>query len=47
MKLLGFISGRELRSSGLNLRMGPVGCPETSVRNYHHCLRNSPEERGS
>ena len=24
--------------------MGPIGCPETSVRSYHHTLRNSPEE---
>jgi hypothetical protein len=23
----------------------PIGCPETSVRNYHYRLRNSPEER--
>jgi hypothetical protein len=22
-----------------------VGFPETSVRNYHHLLRNNPEER--
>ena len=22
--------------------MGPIGCPETSVRNYHHSLRNNP-----
>ena len=29
------------------LRMGPLGCPETSVINYHYSLRNSPEERGS
>jgi hypothetical protein len=21
--------------------MGPLGCPETSVRNYHYLLRNS------
>jgi hypothetical protein len=27
--------------------MGPIGCPETSVRNYHNSLRNSPEERSS
>jgi hypothetical protein len=27
--------------------MGPIGCPETSVRNCHHSLRNNPEERGS
>jgi len=25
--------------------MGPVCCPETSVRNYHYSLRNNPEER--
>ena len=27
--------------------MGPIGCPETSVRNYQYLLRNSPEERSS
>ena len=27
--------------------MGPIVCPETSVRNYHHWLRNDPEERSS
>jgi hypothetical protein len=27
--------------------MGPTGCPETSVRIYHHYLRNIPEERSS
>jgi len=27
--------------------MGPIGCPETSVRNYHHSLRSNPEERSS
>ena len=26
------------------LRMGPVGCPETSGRNYSYLLRNNPEE---
>jgi hypothetical protein len=25
--------------------MGPLGCPETSVQNYHSALRNTPEER--
>jgi hypothetical protein len=25
--------------------MGPVGCPETSVQNYHSTLCNIPEER--
>jgi hypothetical protein len=24
--------------------MGPIGCPETSVHNYHSTLRNTPEE---
>jgi hypothetical protein len=27
------------------LKMGPTGCLETSPRNYHYTLRNSPEER--
>ena len=27
--------------------MGPIDCPETSVRNYHHSLRNNPEECSS
>ena len=27
------------------LKMGPIGCPETSVRKYHHTLRQGPEER--
>jgi len=27
--------------------MGPIGCPETSVRNYHYSLRDIPEECGS
>jgi hypothetical protein len=30
-----------------NEPMGPIGCPETSVRNYHYSLRNNPEERSS
>ena len=25
--------------------MGPICCPEKSVRNYHYALRNIPEER--
>jgi len=24
--------------------MGPIDCPEKSVRNYHYSLRNDPEE---
>jgi len=30
-----------------HLKMGPMVCPKTSVRNYHYSLRNSPEERSS
>jgi hypothetical protein len=30
----------------LTLKMRPIGCPETSVRDYHYSLRNDPEERG-
>ena len=26
-------------------KIEPIGCPETSVRNYHSTLRNIPEER--
>ena len=29
------------------LNLGPIGCPETSVRNCHYTLRNSPEEHRS
>ena len=27
--------------------MGPIGCPETSVSNYHYSLRKNAEERSS
>jgi hypothetical protein len=30
-----------------SLGMGPIGCPETSVRNYHYWLCNNPEDRSS
>jgi hypothetical protein len=36
-----------LQGSGIQLKMGTVGCPETSVRNYHYSLRNKSEERSS
>jgi hypothetical protein len=29
------------------MKMGPIGCPEMSVRNYHYWLRNNPEECSS
>ena len=28
-------------------KTGPIGCPETSVRNDHYSLRNDSEERSS
>jgi len=27
--------------------MGPIGCPKTTLRNYHHSLLNNPEGRSS
>jgi hypothetical protein len=27
--------------------MGPIGCPEASVKNYHSTMRNMAEERRS
>jgi hypothetical protein len=29
------------------LNIGPIGCSETSARNYHYTLRKNPEERRS
>jgi hypothetical protein len=34
------------RTTGVK-KNGPICCSETSVRNYHHSLRNDPEERSS
>jgi len=31
----------------IKLKMGPIGCPETSVRNYHYSLCNTLEESSS
>jgi hypothetical protein len=31
----------------LLLKMGPIGCPETSVRYYHYALSNNPEAHSS
>ena len=30
-----------------DLKIGPIGCPETSVRNYHYTVRKIPEGRRS
>jgi len=32
---------------GTTLKMGPTGCHETSVWNYHYSLGNNPEERSA
>jgi hypothetical protein len=37
----------DFRFNSLLLKMGPIGCPETSVRNHHYSLRNNPKERSS
>jgi len=34
-------------SRSLLLTLGPTACSETTVRNYHHRLRNVPEEQRS
>ena len=34
-------------SDSSTLTMGRIGCPETSVKNYHYSLRNNPEQRRS
>ena len=31
----------------LCLKMGPIGCSETSTRNYRYSLRNKPDESNS
>jgi hypothetical protein len=31
----------------LDCGLGPMGCPETLVQNYHYSLRNNPKERSS
>jgi hypothetical protein len=45
-----FPNNRSVPSSMINKcnkRTVPIGCPETSVRNYHYSLRNIPEQRKS
>jgi hypothetical protein len=36
-----------LRWTSWHLEMGPIRCPETSIKDYHSTLRNTPEERRS
>ena len=35
------------RLGSCTLKMCPVGCPETTITNYHYLLRNGPQERSS
>ena len=39
--------GKILTLRAATLRMEPIGCPETSVKNHHYSLRNKPEESSS
>jgi hypothetical protein len=39
--------GGKVNTYLLGCTIGGIGCPETSVRNYHSTLRNILEERGS
>jgi len=34
-------SSRAWNPKGIFLKTGPIGCPETSVRNFHHSLRKA------
>jgi hypothetical protein len=38
---------KEKKMDSSPLKVGPIGFPGTSVRNYHYSPRNNPEERGS
>jgi len=42
-----FLNDAPVQLIGPTLKMGPVGCPETSLRNYHHTIRHVPEGRSS
>jgi hypothetical protein len=41
------VMGKESNLDPWPLKMGPIGCLETSVRSYQYSLRNDPEERSS
>ena len=41
------VHSSKVQGSKWKKQMGPIGCPETSVRNYHYSLHNNPEERSS
>jgi len=41
------LQDNESKKDSWQLKMGQIGCPETSVRNYHCMLCNIPEQRRS
>jgi hypothetical protein len=47
LRCSGSLRNLSVISSSWPLKMGPIGFPETSARNYHYSLRNDPEERCS
>jgi hypothetical protein len=38
------VTSSRVKKTPRPLKMGSIGCPETSVQNYHSTLRNIPEE---
>jgi hypothetical protein len=38
---------KKFKRIALPLKIGPIGCAETSLRNYYHTLRKNPVERRS
>jgi hypothetical protein len=38
---------QDVLNTSWSFKMGPIGCPETLVQNYHSTLRNIAEERRS
>jgi hypothetical protein len=41
------LQGSQFSLDSWPLKMGSIGCPETSVKNYHYSLHNNPEECSS
>jgi hypothetical protein len=42
-----FESSRYKNPNSYTLKTGPIGCPATSITNYHYSPRNWPEECSS
>jgi hypothetical protein len=41
------VKSSRVKKTSCPFKMGPINCPETSVKNYHSTLRNVSEERRS